>query len=118
MEFVLKAVIAGCVVSFASWLAGRSPVLAGFLVALPISTAILLPMAYMEHGNFAQVVVLARSIALAVPLTLVFFVPFLVAQRLGWSFWVAYPLAFVCLGAGFLVHRLVAGLLDSTPPGA
>ena len=53
MEFVLKAVIAGCLVSFASWLAGRTPVLAGFLVALPISTAILLPMAYVEHGGFA-----------------------------------------------------------------
>lgn len=114
MEFVLKAVIAGCIVSFASWLAGRTPVLAGFLVALPISTAILLPMAYAEHESFGQVVDLARSIAVAVPLTLFFFVPFFLAERFEMGFWLAYGLAFVCLGAAFGVHRAVMALLGSS----
>lgn len=113
MEFILKAVIAGSVVSLASWMAGRVPVLAGFLVALPISTAILLPMAYLEHGSFEQTVVLAKSVAVAVPLTLSFFIPFFLAGRLGLGFWSAYPLAFVCLGAGFLAHRAIMTWLVS-----
>jgi len=115
MEFVIKALIAGSVISFASWLAGRMPIVAGFLVALPISTAILLPMAYIEHGSFEQTVVLAKSVAVAVPLTLSFFVPFFLAGRLGLGFWTAYPLAFVCLGAGFWVHRAVMNWLVSNP---
>jgi len=114
MEFFLKAVIAGCIVSFASWLAGRSPVLAGFFVALPISTAILLPMVYAEQGSFQSVVDVARSIAVAVPLTLFFFVPFFLAERFQMGFWLSYGLAFVCLGAAFGVHRAVMGLLGST----
>jgi hypothetical protein len=117
MEFVLKAVIAGCVVSFASWLAGRTPVLAGFLVALPISTAILLPMVYAESGSFAQTVQVARSVAVAVPITLLFFAPFFLAERLALGFWTAYPLAFVCLGAGFLVHRALMNLLAGSASG-
>ena len=75
MEFLIKAVIAGTIVSFASTLSGRAPVLSGFLVALPISTAILLPMAYAEHGSFQQVLVLAKSVVMAVPLTLFLFIP-------------------------------------------
>ncbi|MFP6640411.1 MAG: hypothetical protein VCC04_09225 [Myxococcota bacterium] len=115
MEFVIKALIAGSIVSFASWMAGRMPILAGFLVARPISTAILLPMAYFEHGSFEQTVVLAKSVAVAVPLTLSFFVPFFLASRFGLGFWAAYPLAFVCLGAGFLVHRAIMSWLVSNP---
>lgn len=111
MDFLLKAVIAGCIVSFASWLAGRAPVMAGFLVALPISTAILLPMSYTEHGSFENTVLLAKSIAVAVPLTLTFFVPFFLASRLGLGFWTAYPLAFLCLGVGYGLHRFVMSLL-------
>lgn len=115
MEFLIKAVIAGCVVSFASWLAGRAPVMAGFLVALPISTAILLPMSYMEHGSFENTVLLARSIAVAVPLTLTFFVPFFFAARLGLGFWTAYPLAFLCLGVGYFLHRSIMSWFSSSP---
>lgn len=115
MEFVIKALVAGFIISFASWMAGRMPILAGFLVALPISTAILLPMSYLEHGSFEQTVVLAKSVAVAVPLTLSFFVPFFLASRLGLGFWAAYPLAFVCLGAGFLVHRALMNWLVSNP---
>lgn len=107
MEFLIKAVIAGCMIAFASMLSGRAPILSGFLVALPISTAILLPMAYAEHGSFQQVVVLAKSVAVAVPLTLFFFIPFFFAERFGLKFWLTYLLAFGCLLIGFFLHRII-----------
>ncbi|MEE3327374.1 MAG: hypothetical protein VX252_08575 [Myxococcota bacterium] len=113
MEFIFKAVIAGCVVALASTLSGRIPIMAGFLVALPISTAILLPMSYAEHGSFQQVTVLAKSIAVAVPLTLFFFVPFFFAERLGLNFWLTYLLAFGCLLVGFFLHRIIVNWLIS-----
>ena len=111
MEFVLRALLAGAVVSFASWLAGRSPGLAGFFVALPVSTALLLPMVYWDTGSFAQTLSVARSVAVALPLTLFFFVPFFLADRIGWGFWGVYVLAFACLGGGFLIHRFILKLL-------
>lgn len=107
MEFLIKAAIAGCIIAFASMLSGRAPILSGFLVALPISTAILLPMAYAEHGSFQQVVVLAKSVAVAVPLTLFFFIPFFFSERLGLNFWLTYLLAFGCLLIGFFLHRII-----------
>ena len=107
LEFVLKALLAGCVVALASWLTGRSPALAGFLVALPISTALVLPMAYLEHGDVQDVALLARSIAVAIPMTLCFFVPFFVVERFQLGFWFAYGLAFLCLGLAFGLHRFV-----------
>ena len=38
--FLLKTVLAALILSFCSWLAGRRPDLAGFIVALPIYTII------------------------------------------------------------------------------
>ena len=116
MEFILRAIIAGAVVSFASWVAGRAPTLAGFFVALPISTAILLPIVYFDSGSFGQTIAVARSVAVAVPLTLSFFLPFFLADRLDLGFWTAYGLAFVCLGLAFLVHRAVVSIWAVSPP--
>jgi hypothetical protein len=112
LEFVVKALIAGCVVSFASWLAGRNPGLAGFLIALPVSTAVLLPMVYFDTGSYAQTLSVARSIAVAVPLTLLFFVPFFWGPGWGVGFWGVYAMAFGCLGGGFLIHRAVVKLVE------
>ena len=111
MQFLLNAVLTGCLIAFASWLSGRSPLLAGFFVALPLSTSIVLPMSYLEHGSLVNTVLLAKSIALAIPVTLTFFVPFLLVERLGLGFWQAYPLAFVCLAVGFVLHQLVTRLI-------
>ena len=111
MEFAIKVVVSGVVIASASWLSGRAPVLAGFFVALPISTAIVLPMSYIEHGSVANTTLLAKSIAVAVPLTLAFFLPFVFGERIGLGFWPSYILAFVCLGGAYVVHRLAVQVL-------
>jgi hypothetical protein len=103
--------IAALVVGLASWLAGRFPITAGFIVALPLNTLLVLPFAYMQHGHAGNTVVLAKSIFTAVPVTLAFFIPFLLAERLRLSFWQAYTLACLTLCIGFFAHRAVARLL-------
>ncbi len=108
MIFALNVLISACVISFAAWLSGRFPTLAGFMVALPVATLLVLPLAHLEHGDTRNTFVLARSILLALPITVTFFVPFLLADRFGLSFWQAYGLGCAALPLGFLVYRAVA----------
>ena len=110
MSFAVNVLIAAAVISFTSWLSGRLPVLAGFIVAMPMATLLVLPMSYVQHGDPDKALVLARSIFLAIPVTLLFFVPFLLAERLGIGFWQSYGLGCVILPAGYFAHRFVTGL--------
>ena len=111
MPIIMRMLVAAVVVGLASWLSGRFPITAGFIVALPLNTLLVLPLAYLQYGNAGNTMVLARSIFAAVPVTLVFFIPFLLAERLRLSFWQAYALACLALCVGFFVHRVVARLL-------
>lgn len=108
MPIALRMLMAALVVGFASWLAGRFPITAGFIVALPLNTLLVLPFTYLQHGNAGNTTLLAKSIFAAVPVTLVFFLPFLFAARFRLSFWQAYALACVALCLGFFAHRSVA----------
>ena len=110
MTFVLNTLFAAIVIAFVSWLSGKAPVVAGLIAALPLSTMLILPLSQAQYGDVENTVVLARSIFLATPITLLFFVPFLFANRLQWPFWKLYLAGFGLLVAGFLVFRLVAPL--------
>ena len=111
MRLLFNMLLAASVVGVASWLARRFPITAGFIVALPLNTLLVLPLSYVQHGEAGNTMVLAKSIFTAVPVTLAFFMPFLLAGKLGLSFWQAYALACVTLCVGFFVHRAVAQLL-------
>ena len=110
MTFVLNTLFAASVIAFVSWLSGRAPVIAGLIAALPLSTMLILPLSQAQYEDVENTVVLARSIFLATPITLLFFVPFLFADRLQWPFWKLYGSGFALLVAGFLVFRLLARL--------
>ena len=111
MRVVFNIMLAASVVTLASWLSRRFPIVAGFIVALPLNTLMVLPFSYVQHGDAGNTMLLAKSIFTAVPVTLVFFLPFLFADRLGLSFWQAYALACATLGVGFFVHRAVVQML-------
>lgn len=111
MTFVLNVAVSAMVIAFASWLSGRLPAAAGFLVAMPLATLLVLPLSYRQHGDVAAAVLMARSIFLAIPVTLTFFVPFLLQERLGLGFWQAYLLGCAALPLGWLAHRVVVRAL-------
>lgn len=113
MTFVLNVLVSAVMISFASWLSGRLPNLAGFFVALPVATMLVLPLSFLEHRDPASSIQLARSIFVAIPISLMFFVPFLLSERLGVTFWQAYALGCLALPVGFFVHRAVTRLLFS-----
>ena len=107
MRIVFNILLAASVVTLASWLSRRFPITAGFIVALPLTTMMVLPFSYVQHGDAGNTMLLAKSIFTAIPVTMAFFLPFLFAGKLGLSFWQAYALACVTLCIGFFVHRAV-----------
>jgi hypothetical protein len=111
VTFAFNVVVSVLVISIAAWLSKRWPTLAGFIVAMPLASLLVLPLSYREHGDAQASIVLAKSIFVAIPVSLTFFLPFLLADRFGLSFWQAYGLGTLALPVGFVVHRLVTGAL-------
>jgi len=111
MSFALNVIVSAIVISFAAWLSRRLPTVAGFIVAMPIATMLVLPLSHLQNPDAQTTIVLARSIFVAIPVTLTFFLPFLFSERLGLGFWQAYGLGCLALPLGFLVHRLVVRML-------
>lgn len=108
---VIKLAIAAAMISFSSWLSGKKPELAGFIIALPIATLLVLPFSYMEYKDPATSVKFAQSIFFAIPLSLFFFVPFLFAAKLGWSFPALYGAGLALLVVAYFTHRGIMHML-------
>ena len=108
MLFTLfKLGLSAGVIAFASWLSGKRPDLAGFIISLPLLTLLVLPFSHAEHQDPANSIAFAKSIFLAVPLSLVFFVPFLLADRLPFGFWGLYTSGIILLAAVYFIHQWI-----------
>jgi len=105
MIFVLNTLVSALVIAAAAWVSRKVPGTAGFIIALPLATMLVLPLAYLQHRDSESAFELARSILVALPITLLFFVPFLFRDRL--SFWGAYALGCALLPAGYFLHRII-----------
>jgi hypothetical protein len=105
MWLVLNTLISAVVIGVAAWMSRRYPNTAGFIIALPLATLLVLPLAYLQHRDAQSVFDMARSILVALPITLLFFIPFLLRDRL--SFWGAYALGCALLPLGYFVHRAI-----------
>ena len=110
----IKIVISAVVIAFSSWLAGKRPELAGFIIALPMATLLALPFSYAEFQDPDATVKYARSILVALPLSLFFFIPFVLAEKLQGTimggFWGMYISGLACLVVAYFVHRLITNL--------
>ena len=105
MLIVLNTLVSAVVIGVAAWISRRYPVTAGFIVALPMATMLVLPLAYLQHRDAGSAFDLARSIVVALPITLLFFIPFLMRDRL--PFWGAYAIGCALLPVGYFLHRAV-----------
>ncbi len=105
MVTVLNTLVSALIIGIAAWLSRRYPNTAGFIVALPLATMLVLPLAYLQHRDAGSVFEMARSILIALPITLLFFVPFLLRDR--FSFWGAYAVGCALLPLGYFLHRAV-----------
>jgi hypothetical protein len=105
MLIVLNTLVSALVIGVAAWLSRRYPVTAGFVIALPLATLLVLPLAYLQHRDADSAFQMARSILVALPITILFFIPFLMRER--FSFWGAYALGCALLPVGYFVHRAI-----------
>ncbi|TVQ81749.1 MAG: hypothetical protein EA357_11985 [Micavibrio sp.] len=109
---VAKIMIAACIISLASWMSGKWPHVAGFVVALPLTTILALLFSYAEYQSPETSITFARNIFLAIPASLLFFVPFLAAGVLHLSFWQCYISGLILLAAGYFGYQYLVGLLS------
>ncbi|MAE72616.1 MAG: hypothetical protein CL675_00875 [Bdellovibrionaceae bacterium] len=100
-----KVVLAATIISFVSWLSKQQTQLSGFLTALPLTTMLALAFSQMEWGSSDVSVAYAKSVFVAVPVSMLFFVPFLLAKQLSLSFWQCYLAGVILLGIGYLIHK-------------
>lgn len=101
---LIKIFISAAVIAFASWLSGKRPELAGFIAAMPLLTLLVLAFSFAEYRDAATSVRFAKSIFLAVPVSLLFFVPFLLSEKWNLSFWQCYGLGILLLILGYILH--------------
>jgi hypothetical protein len=109
--FITKMLISVLVIAGASTLSQRSPVLAGYIVALPLTSILVLSFAYAQSGDGAQTAKFAISILAALPMSLLFFAPFLLYGRLKGPFWAYMLVGIGLLYVGFFVQRAIAARL-------
>ena len=107
MFFVVKILIAGFIIALASWLSAKKTVLAGFIVALPLVSILSILFAYIEHRNMAKINEFALSIVVAVPLSMAFFVPFLLNKWLKLNFHESFLSGIVLLAVAYYLHQFL-----------
>ncbi len=107
----IKLIIISCVIAFSSWLAGKKPELAGFIIAMPISSMIALAISYFNYKDSSTSITFAKSILIAVPVSWLFFIPFFLAERFGFGFWIAYIIGLLLLAVGYFIHKSLMGVL-------
>ena len=107
MNFLFKTILSSVIIAVASWLAGRKPVLAGFIIALPLMSMISILLAYFEHRDMNKINQFAESILVAVPLSLLFFLPFILNKWVRMNFTLTYILGVALIGVAFWAHYLI-----------
>ena len=103
MFFLLKVLLSGVIIALASWLAAKKPILAGFIVALPLISALSILFSYWQSRDMEKINRFASSIFVAIPLSLAFFVPFLLNRWLKMNFAVTFILALLCVTLSYYV---------------
>ena len=105
--FIAKVLFSAGVISFASWLSIKKPVLARFIIALPLLSILSIAFSYAEHKNLDKTILFAKSIVVGIPASLTFFLPFFFAKTLGLNFITTYVIALFFLVIGFITHRFI-----------
>jgi hypothetical protein len=108
-RYLINLAVSALVITFATWLSKRYPATAGFVTALPITTMLVLILGYVDGVSGEQRTSFARSLMVALPLSVSFLIPFAVGPRLGLGFWSAFAAGVALLGVGYMAHRFILG---------
>ncbi len=106
MDIIWKAIIAGLVIAFASWLSEKRPELAGFIIAAPVTSIIALTMSQIQTQDSNNTIIFAKSIFVGVPISYLFFLPFFMPSIGKLGFWITMSFGLALLAAGYFIHQL------------
>jgi hypothetical protein len=110
MEFsfvALKILLSASIIAGISWYAGKNPSLAGFLIALPVISILAISFSYFQYRGMEKINQFASSIVVSIPLSLLFFLPFILNRWLKWSFIPILLLGIILLFVGYLIHSRI-----------
>jgi hypothetical protein len=96
---IARAVIAGLIVAAVAAIGGRYPKLGALLLTLPIVSIIAFVATWQKEGDLSALSRLARETLILVPLSLPFFIPLALADRLHLGFWPALLLGVLLASA-------------------
>jgi len=108
---IIKIITTTLIISFTSWLSGKKPELAGFIIALPIASILVLAFSYLEHHNSHATITFAKSIMIGVPVSWLFFVPFFLAEKFDYGFWISYIAGIILLIIGYFLNKYITSLI-------
>ncbi len=109
MIAVFQTIFSALLITFAAWLSKKNPQAAGFLIALPLATLIVLPFSYWQHGDGEASVKLAQEILRALPVSVAFFIPFVFAHKFQLGFWQTYATGIVFLVGSYFLSQWFMG---------
>src|SRR5690242_2608574 len=105
--FTFKIFLSAIVIAGTSWLAGKKPLVAGFIIALPLMSLLTIVFSYWQYRDMEKINQYAVSIFSAVPLSLLFFVPFFLNRWLKMNFVTTLGSGLLLLAAAYGIHSLI-----------
>ena len=103
--FVAKIVLSALVIALATEVAKRDSFWGALIVALPLTSLLTMSFLYAENRDNELVTRFARDILLLVPVSLVFFLPFVFESRTRFGFVPNLAIGIVLLALGVLALR-------------
>lgn len=88
--YLLKALIAGVIIVAVSEFAQSQPRLGAVILCLPLTTLLAFVAAHVEGTDAQNLSLLARDSLILVPLTLGFYLPFVIQPNASISFWLRF----------------------------
>ncbi|MCR4333164.1 MAG: DUF3147 family protein [Sulfuricaulis sp.] len=106
--FAVKVLVAAVIIGIAAEVAKRNPFWGAILIALPLTSILAMSWLYADTRDNALLTQFARDIFVVVPVSLVFFVPFLLETktRLGFIANMCVGLALLAVGV-WLLRRFI-----------
>lgn len=104
--YLFKLSLSLVVILISAEAAKRSPTLGAFIVALPLISILSMTWLYWDTQDSAKVSAYAREILFLVPVSLLFFVPFLFESRSHWPYWLNFFLGLSIMAAAFAILGL------------
>lgn len=104
---IIKILISAILIVCASEIAKRSSFWGALIIVMPINSILSLCVYYFDTKDSARTADYAKEIFTLVPLSLVFFIPFLLAHKTGWSFGINILAGFILLGLALALTILL-----------